>query len=262
MNSNMMSHITWREFERRVVVNGDVVLLPVGALEQHGWHLPLGVDWMLANEVALRVATRVNGVVAPPVCYGARSQLRSGGGEHRVGTTGVRGATLIQNVLDILVSLARKGAKKIVVIDGHYENGPFLNECCEQAVDALTTLGVEGCRIMKIMYGEDFPDALLREVYGDRPSPGMALEHAALLETSMMMYCFPELVGDPEYAGQVIAAFPAYDNFPPTESWVPASGALAPAFGATADKGAKLVEHFVSAVADAIRRELLTAKGS
>ena len=254
--SVFMPRLTWSEFKRLVVDEQRAVLLPVGATEQHGWHLPLGVDWMMAQEISRRVAERIGAVVAAPVCYGAKSQIRSGGGEHFVGTVGLNANTLINLVSDVLVSLGRKGAKRLVVLDGHYENGMFLAEACDLAISSLATFGIKDVRIMKALYAEDLPDALVREVYAERTCPGLALEHAALLETALMMYCFPDLVGSADDPTQAVAAFPPYDLFPPKTEWVPASGALAPSAGATSDKGRRLVEHFVNVVSAGIQKEM------
>jgi creatinine amidohydrolase len=267
MKANVfMAELTSRDFARRVVDEGQAVLLPVGAVEQHGWHLPLGVDWMMAQEVSRRVAERVDAVVAPPVCYGYKSQIRSGGGEHLIGTTGVRANTLVQFVLDVLVSLGRKGARRLVVLDGHYENGMMLAEACDLAIGELAAGGIDNVQILKLLYAEDLPDALLKKVYEDCSFPGLALEHAALLETAMMLHCFPQLVGDFSQIPQTIARFPPYDVFPPIVDWVPKSGGLAGAAGATAEKGRWLVDHFVDSVSNAIQKELyhhpVIAKGS
>jgi creatinine amidohydrolase len=71
--------LTWPEYAARVA-DSCPVILPVGALEQHGLHLPLDTDAEIAFRLAERVAREVGGVVLPPLVYGARSLARSGGG--------------------------------------------------------------------------------------------------------------------------------------------------------------------------------------
>ena len=70
MSEVMMSRMSWQTYARRIA-EGAVVFLPVGALEQHGPHLPLGVDAMLSTDVACGAAKLVGGVVAgigePPI---------------------------------------------------------------------------------------------------------------------------------------------------------------------------------------------------
>jgi creatinine amidohydrolase len=251
----LIAEMTWAEFQSKVVEGAAPVLLPVGAMEQHGWHLPLGTDWLMASEIARRVAEHVGCFVAPPLSYGYKSQVRSGGGNHRVGTTSLAANTLVELTRDVLVGLGKQGARKLAIVDGHYENGMFLAEAADLAVTELRTLGIE-VTIVKCMYGEDLPDPIARELYDDNAFPGLALEHAGMLETSMMLYCFPHLVRDLTTAEQGTASFPPYDVFPSREEWVPASGSLASSAGATADKGKFLVDRFVKAVAGAVRSEL------
>ena len=119
--SVMMSDLSWDEYQRRIEDEGAVVLLPVGAVEQHGYHLPLGTDWMMATYMARRAAENIGGVVAAPITYGYRSQIRTGGGPHQGGTTNLDGMTLINLVKDVLKELARHGARKIAVIDGEID---------------------------------------------------------------------------------------------------------------------------------------------
>jgi len=254
--SVFIAEMTWRQFEEKVVKAGKPVLLPIGAMEQHGWHLPLGTDWMMAGEIARRVARDVGCYVAPPLCYGYKSQIRSGGGNHRLGTTCLNGDTLVQLVRDVLVGLGKQGVTGLAVVDGHYENGMFLAEACDLAANDLLALGHE-VRIVKCMYGDDLPDQVARELYEGGEFPGLALEHAGMLETAMMLHCFPDLVGDIATAEQGTADFPAYDVFPSRPEWVPESGSLAPSRGATAEKGQFLVDRFVAFVGSAVRTELL-----
>ena len=72
-----MERMTWREFEAK---KDRVLILPVGATEQHGPHLPLCVDAVLAEQFACRLAQAVSGVVAPTLSYGYKSKPLSGGG--------------------------------------------------------------------------------------------------------------------------------------------------------------------------------------
>ena len=94
MNETLMNRMTWVEYRDRVQNDGATVFLPVGATEQHGPHLPLGTDHILAGAVAQNVAARVQGIVAPPLAYGYKSQPKCGGGQHFCGTTSLDAQTL------------------------------------------------------------------------------------------------------------------------------------------------------------------------
>ena len=65
MKSHLMQHLSWVDYRQRILGDGAIVLLPCGALEQHGPHLPLGTDALLSSAVALDVARQLGGIVAP-----------------------------------------------------------------------------------------------------------------------------------------------------------------------------------------------------
>ena len=79
-DDRLMAHRTWLEI-RDAAASGVGVILPVGATEQHGPHLPLATDYLCATAVGLAVASDVNMIVAPPVTYGCPSRPLSGGGQ-------------------------------------------------------------------------------------------------------------------------------------------------------------------------------------
>ncbi len=75
----LMQELTWPEFQARL--RDEIIMLPTGSLEQHGPHLPLGVDVVIPTGFALRTAEALGaGIVAPAVPYGYKSQPTSGGG--------------------------------------------------------------------------------------------------------------------------------------------------------------------------------------
>lgn len=251
--SGLMSQLTWVEFRQRIDA-GAVVIVPVGALEQHGPHLPLGTDAMLAAEVARRAAERIGAIVAPVVSYGYKSQPRSGGGNHFPGTVSLDGDTLVRTVRDILKELARHGARKLAVIDGHYENGMFLTEAVDLALRDLRYDGVTDVKVVKMIYAEEIKPATLARIF-PRGYPGLALEHAATLETSMMLYLFPDLVRRDKIPDHPAPQFPPYDVYPTNVDWVPPTGVLSPAGTATAEFGKLLIDEFVDLVASVLERE-------
>ena len=253
--SVMMSDLSWDEYQRRLAEEDAIVLLPVGAVEQHGYHLPLGTDWMMATYMARRAAENVGGIVAAPITYGYRSQVRTGGGPHRCGTTNLDGLTLINLVKDVLKELARHGARKLAVIDGHFENRFYLDEACHLAVRELEYAGVTDARILKMLYAEEIKPETLEAVYAGREFPGLALEHGGTLETAMMLYCYPEHVDMSKIPDEELPNFPPYDLFPVNPDWVPASGNLSSGKGSTVDMGKLLVEEFVEMVSASLTKE-------
>jgi creatinine amidohydrolase len=250
----MMSELSWDIYEDRIRDDA-IVIVPVGAVEQHGFHLPLGTDWLMASYVARRAADNLDAVVAEPITYGARSQVRTGGGPHRCGTTSLNAETLIALVHDVLVEIGRHGARKIAVIDSHFENRFFLDEACHRAQETLAMRGQE-VRIVKMLYAERIKPETMQAIYaGISNPPGLDLEHGGILETAMMLYCYPELVDMFRIADESPPEFPPYDLFPVNPEWVPKSGCLSSGKTASREIGELLVEEFVALVTDSLRRE-------
>ena len=187
MQSVLMSEMTWPEYEEALKSN-PVVFLPTGALEQHGPHLPMGVDHMLPVAIARDIATDIGGVVAAPVTYGYKSMTRSAGGPFFPGSTGLDGATLTAIVRDVIRELVRHGARRICVLDGNYENLWFLNEGIDLV---MREVGDKGVRVMCLQHWEFLTEETLGALFPDG-YPGIELEHAAVIETSLMMHYYPE----------------------------------------------------------------------
>jgi creatinine amidohydrolase len=249
--SVFMSEMSWMEYRERVVTEGAVVLLPVGALEQHGPHLPLGTDVILATEMARRVAERVGGVVAPALSYGYKSQPRTGGGNHFCGTTSLDGGTLTATVRDLVRELARHGARQIAVIDGHYENQMFLTEGIDLAIRDAGAESPGGLRVLKMRYCETIRPETLARIY-PQGFPGLDLEHAGVLETALMLHLFPDRVDMGQVPNDPPAAPPPFDVYPTDTSWIPPTGVLSPAKAATAEIGRLLTDECVELVVRAL----------
>lgn len=123
MNVNFWE-LTGRQVDER---NLSVMFLPVGVLERHGLHLPLGTDTLTAVYIAERVAERVGGVVLPPVWYGSCMAMRN----HK-GTFDVSQDALVRYVVEILREAHRNGARLVVVVSGHGGNTIALHYAARQ----------------------------------------------------------------------------------------------------------------------------------
>ncbi len=246
----LMAELAWPEYRQRIEEN-PVVFLPCGATEQHGPHLPLAVDALLSTAVALEAAEEVGGLVAPVLSYGYKSQPKSGGGPFFPGTTNLDGHTLSSMVRDVIRELARHGVRKICLIDGHYENQWFLIEGIDLAMREVASTGV---RVMRLEYWDFCDDAIIARVFPDG-FPGVALEHAAVMETSLMLHYHPQMVRMELIPENPSAEFPPYDMYPPHSDWVPSGGALTSAKASTAEKGRIMATHYRTAIAAAVRKE-------
>lgn len=249
-----IDELNWVEYARRVEEEAPVVLFPVGALEQHGPHLPMNCDELIPRAISERVAQRVPGLVAPSMCYGYKSQPRSGGGNHFPGTTSLDGQTLVCHVRDVISEFARHGVRKIALMDGHYENTMFIIEGIDLALRRLRVDGVRDMKILRIGYYEFTSKETEAEVWPEG-FPSWPLEHAGVMETSVMLHLYPGLVNMDEVPQHGPAEFRPFDIYPVTQENIPGlpdSGALISARSATAEKGKLLIDNYVVDIADAL----------
>ncbi|WP_448852878.1 creatininase [Corynebacterium sp. 335C] len=237
-----ISELTWGEYE---AARGNVVVLPVGSLEQHGHHLPLGTDTVIAEGMAAAVAGRIGGLVLPAIGYGYRSHPYSGGGPLFPGTVDLGQATLANLVADVLSELIADGVRRILILNAHYENQASLLEAMS-VVDARTG---HVATMIQTNWWDPLPEGVLVDVFDGGRFPGWDLEHAALTETSMMLHLAPDLVRMDRVPGDTGFAPPPYVRLPLRPDDIPAHGALAGAAGATAEKGRAIVEAAADAVA-------------
>jgi creatinine amidohydrolase len=257
MSNVRIDQLTWVEYDERVRRDSPVVFLPVGALEQHGPHLPMNCDEVIPRRISEEVARLVGGLVAPSISYGYKSQPRMGGGNHFPGTTSFSAEAVITSVRDIIIDLARHGVRRIVVMDGHSENTMFITEGIDLALRALETEARREMKILRIGYYEFTSHETEKAVWPDG-FPSWNLEHAGMMETSVMLHLHPELVHLAKLPTDVPAKFPPYDVFPlsfenlPT---LPRSGALNDAHRASAELGALMFNEYVTEIAKAVRKE-------
>lgn len=248
-----MADMSWPDYEARLK-EGAAVLLPVGSIEQHSHHLPLGVDRYLPAAVAEDAAKELNAIVAEPVIYGARSQMRMGGGQTFPGTTSLAPDTLMHVIRDILAAFIAHGARKIAVVNGHYENMMFTYEGIDMALREARIMGAEDVRILRFEYWDYMTRETIAALFPDG-YPGMELEHAALIETSLMLHYRPDLVDMDRLPHEKAATFPIYDTFPASRANVPPSGALSPPNRATAAFGARIAADCVAGIRRDVGRE-------
>ncbi len=249
-NPARIADLTWYDFAD-AVKRDPVVLLPTGSVEQHGPHLPLFTDVILPVAVAEAVAERIGGLVAPPVTYGYKSQPKSGGGNHFPGTLSLDASVFIGLVRNIVNELARHGVRKVVLFDGHMENQWFLVEAADLALRDQKALGVTDLRIIKLGYWEFISKATEAVLFPDGIL-SWELEHAAVMETSVMLHLRPDLVRRDLIPDDPPAQFPPYDIYPLDPAAIPHHGVLSSARAATAAKGACVMAQVVPDIAAAL----------
>jgi creatinine amidohydrolase/Fe(II)-dependent formamide hydrolase-like protein len=156
------------------------VIVPVGATEQHGPHGPLATDVLIPQEVARRVAPVIGAVVAPPLSYALSYP--------HVGFTGlvhIRVSTFMALVEDLCASFSTAGFKRIVFLNGHYDNTYASAYACASAAERMPA----GVRAFPVNYWDGMTPAE-REEFFDLKT-GL---HANLAETSAVLAINPDLV--------------------------------------------------------------------
>ncbi len=244
----LIAEMTWQEYEKHI--GKSVVFLPVGATEQHGPHLPLNVDQICPAKLAELAAEELGAMVLPTIPYGYKSQPESGGGQLFPGTTSLDGNTLVHVILDVLRETYRHGGRKFVLMNGHYENVYFMKEAAD-----LFVRDAADARVMFLTWVDVLDDSVVEEIFADCGFPGWDLEHAAVTETSLMLYFAPELVRKDKMVDDQFEVKPTYAMFPPDASKIPATGVLYKATYASLEKGKKLVDNIVPGIVRVVRAE-------
>lgn len=233
---------------------GSTLIIPTGATEQHGPHMPLGVDAMLSKDIAAAVAQKLGALVAPGFSYGYKSQPRSGGGNHRTGTTSLGATALMALTEDVVSTFMTQGFENIVVLNGHFENYQFLYEGIDNATAKMRSAGSRA-RAVLLSYWDFVDDDTLARVFPEG-FLGWDIEHGGVLETSLMLLLRPHLVDMSRVENHPPATLTAYDIFPEDPARTPDSGCLSSAAGATADRGQLLLDAITGSIAHALRGEL------
>jgi creatinine amidohydrolase len=182
---------------RRFLDDHHTVIVPVGSTEQHGPHGPLASDVLIPTEVARRVAPEVGAVVAPPVPYGL-SYPHAG----FTGVVHVRISTFHALIEDLCLQFATMGFRRIVFLNGHYDNTYAIAYACAAACDRLPA----GTRAFPVNYW----DAMTVDEAAEFFDPQNGL-HANKGETSAVMAIDPDLV-DMAAANAEMPPFPEVTN--------------------------------------------------
>lgn len=191
-----------RSFEARLRED-PLLILPVGALEAHGPHLPLGADEMQAEATALALAERLDALVAPAIPYGACPGTR-----RFPGTVSLPMGVLGDLTRALLLEYARMGFRRLLDLSGHAERGHMaaLREAGEAARSA-----VPGLRVVVL---SDYDFVYERRGLDAPESDG----HGGLLETSRVMAVAPAHVG-PDRPVIAHRGSPFVPGSPTPEEW-------------------------------------------
>ena len=137
--------MTWEEISAAAEADTPIVI-PIGATEQHGRHLPVCTDWVLPQRVLCEAGRVRDIVVGPFLPFGYRSRPGSGGGQHFPGTVSLRATTFMSVLEDVLSELRRGGFRNIVLYNWHFENSGFIYEPAFLVVGAASRTQDRGDR--------------------------------------------------------------------------------------------------------------------
>ncbi len=168
---------SWKEAKEAIKKSKGVAILPIGSVEQHSYHLPVGTDTYVAITLAEDAAEKTGALVVPPLWFGWSPH-------HMVlpGTITIRPEVLIELTHDIIKSLSEHGIKKFVLINGHRIVNTVWMQICAQKVQS--EFGVT----VKIFDPAFMSKDIVRKLgFG-------AVGHAEEVETSHMMARYPEMV--------------------------------------------------------------------
>ncbi|MCX8171365.1 MAG: creatininase family protein [Candidatus Bathyarchaeota archaeon] len=154
---------------------GLIAILPIGSIEAHGPHMPLGTDSISAFEIAKRAAEKEEAIVLPPLYYAYVLENR-----HFPGTISLTAKTLLDLLEEICDEVARNGFKKILIVNGHGGNASllrvFLRECQAKKKDY-------------VVYAIIAPWEIFDDL-ASRLSEGRKYGHACEIETSIGLFLF------------------------------------------------------------------------
>lgn len=240
--------LTWPEINDAVDL-GKVCIVPCGAVEQHGPHLPLDVDLVcpggIAHGAGKALAEKI--LVLPHLAYGYTGHVMD-----FPGTINTNYTTFIEQVLDVVKSLAYHGFKKIILLNGHGSNMPNLDLAARRG-----NLETDAECVVIAWWNLLTVDKTFLPGWRESKFPG-GCSHACELETSLYLYLDEANVRKDEIKSGTIS----FNNEDNTYNWVdlfgagPATviswtssysdtGVLGDAEKATVEKGRRVYEEAV-----------------
>jgi len=246
----MLGKLTWEE-SQALFKETDIAIIPVGSQEQHGPALPLDNDAFQAQEFAYLVADRlwpkIKTAVTPLISYGVSPHHMSFSG-----TITLRHETFIDLIVDVGKSLAKHGAKKIIVMNSHGGNTAALSIALRKLYDeeGLWCVGIEWWKITADVVKETFEPPHF---------------HADEMETSVAWALGQRVLEDKridEPGREPILGFTKATMFPPQPNIMPVwdttdfsdSGIIGYATRADPEKGEKIVVAAIDRITAFIKR--------
>jgi creatinine amidohydrolase len=174
--------LTASDWPKALQKSSRTCILPIGILEKHGPHDPIGSDLIKVREWAARATKSEYAVVFPDYFYGQIYEAR-----HQPGTFALPSHLIMEMLNATCEEIARNGFDKIIIINGHGGNPNFLNFFIQSQLEKR--------RDYAVYFFEPTTDSVYREkVKKLRRSDASGDMHAGESETSQLLYLRPELV--------------------------------------------------------------------
>lgn len=214
------------------------VILPLGATEQHGHHLPLGVDIILAEALAKRVAEATGATMLPAMPFGYSWVWRDD-----PGSVTIESRTLEDVIVQTAESMARHGVRHVFLINGHEANSATMKYASRRVWDNPDV------KVWRLFY----PNlAAIMAEHCDSPT-WHGIVHACEFETSLMLAVAPELVDMTKAVREYPPQDRGYFQGGRPMGELSRSGVFGDATLATAEKGHTMLKIFTESMADAVR---------
>lgn len=236
-----LMNMPWVDFDS-LRQQTDLVIIPTGAVEVYGHHLPVGTDTVVVTHVAQRVGEILGAPVLPVLPVGFSRSL----GDFP-GTLNISTATLSAYVRETAESVIKWGAKRIVFINSHRGN---ISPIGEVALDLQDTYGVRCAQV----FWWDYVAALGKDLV---ETGQHANGHASEIGTSIMLHIAPELVVRERIHDQTPSSPLPFSDITQYQGMHARSdtGVVGNPEVATAEKGAQLVQRGVDRIVEFVRRE-------
>jgi creatinine amidohydrolase len=244
----ILAKMKWPEVQAEVE-KGTPVLVPVGSTEQHGPHLPLDTDMAICYYIAEKAAERSQTIVAPPLNFGYNEKELM-----FPGTISLRSETLLHCLVDICLSLARSGLRRIAIINGHGYNRFLVPQAAHIVMEKSEAL------VAAITYWDLISDLVEKH----RESKLGGISHSCEFETSCQLYLDPAHVDMSKAVEEVPPILSKYtwsDLASASPVYIRArfdrlskSGVMGNPLLASAEKGKIWVEAAIERLADFLER--------
>jgi creatinine amidohydrolase len=250
-----MSHMTQMEVAEAIAA-GKAVIVPTGATEAHGPHMPTDTDTHQVEHIAWLLAQRIDALVAPPLAYGISKTF-----EYFAGTISLSIPTYQTLLFEICAALVKQGFGHVIILNGNRPNGTANDAVARHLVDELDS--AHSFKVSAVSYWE--PGAA--KVNAMRKSVIGGMGHGCEFETSFQLATRPHLVKMERLAGAKYGpvGWDLVAPTNPTRTYMkrprPQAGHAA-IFGDPTKASAEAGEAFIAAAVDALVETFSNLQGS